>query len=73
MSDTASESRVLSRSFRGGESAAAEELQVPVGSPGLRIVHTYFVRNRVIEVTVGVHPASLFSYSMTFQLAQTVV
>lgn len=55
------------------EGAAAEVLQVPVGSPGLRIVRTYFVRDRVIEVTVGVHPASRFSYSMTFQLAQTVV
>ncbi|MCY1392920.1 putative fructoselysine utilization operon transcriptional repressor [compost metagenome] len=55
------------------EGAAAEALQVPSGSPGLRIIRTYFVRDRVIEVTTGVHPASRFSYSMSFQLAQSAV
>jgi len=51
------------------EGAMAEQLQVPSGSPGLRITRTYFVRDRVIEVTTGVHPASRFTYSMSFQLA----
>ncbi|WP_374703643.1 hypothetical protein [Burkholderia sp. WAC0059] len=52
----------------GGIQAAA--LQVPDGSAGLRIVRTYFVRDQIIEVTTGLHPASRFSYSMTFQLTQ---
>jgi GntR family transcriptional regulator len=54
------------------EGADAEVLQVPSGSAGMRIVRTYFVRDRVVEVTTGVHPAGRFSYSMTFQLTQAV-
>ncbi|WP_420212118.1 GntR family transcriptional regulator [Burkholderia aenigmatica] len=49
-----------------GEQAAA--LHVPEGSAGLRIVRTYYAHDTVIEVTSGVHPASRFSYSMSFQL-----
>ncbi|MGH8784995.1 MAG: GntR family transcriptional regulator [Cupriavidus necator] len=52
------------------DAAAAEALCVVPGSPGLQIIRTYFVRDKVIEVTTGVHPASRFSYSMSFQLAQ---
>ena len=52
------------------EGADADALQVPSGSAGLRIIRTYFVRDKVVEVTTGVHPASRFSYSMTFQLTQ---
>lgn len=37
------------------------------GSVGLRIVRNYFVRDTVIEVTARLHPASRFSYSMSFQ------
>ncbi|CAB3801449.1 HTH-type transcriptional repressor NagR [Paraburkholderia caffeinitolerans] len=51
------------------EGAVADTLQVESGSAGLRIVRTYFVRDKVIEVTTGVHPASRFSYSMAFRLA----
>ncbi|MBO3277021.1 GntR family transcriptional regulator [Pseudomonas schmalbachii] len=50
------------------DGATAEALQVPAGSPGLRAIRTYFVGDRVVEVTTGIHPASRFSYSMTFQL-----
>jgi GntR family transcriptional regulator len=53
------------------EGAAAEALQVTSGSAGMRIIRTYFVRDKVIEVTTGVHPASRFSYSMTFNLTQS--
>ena len=53
------------------EGAAADALRVPDGSAGLRIVRTYFVRDKLIEATTGVHPASRFSYSMSFQLAQS--
>ena len=53
------------------EGAAADTLQVPDGSAGLRIVRTYFVRDQVIEATTGVHPADRFSYSMSFRLAQS--
>lgn len=49
----------------------ADVLQVPRGSAGLRIVRTYYVGPTVVEVTTGVHPASRFSYSMSFQLART--
>ncbi|NIF77107.1 GntR family transcriptional regulator [Paraburkholderia sp. Cy-641] len=52
-----------------GEQARA--LQVKSGSAGLRIIRTYFVRDKAIVVTTGIHPASRFSYSMTFQLTQT--
>jgi DNA-binding GntR family transcriptional regulator len=52
------------------EGTDAEALQVPSGSAGMRIVRTYFVRDNVIEVTTGVHPASRFSYSMTYHLTQ---
>lgn len=52
-----------------GEQAAA--LHVPDGSAGLRIVRTYYAQDTVIEVTSGVHPASRFSYSMSFQLTHT--
>ncbi|AGI24099.1 GntR family transcriptional regulator [Pseudomonas sp. MT3] len=55
------------------EGAAADLLQVPRGSPGLRIIRTYFVRDRVIEVTTGMHPASRFSYSMSFQLSSSAM
>lgn len=55
------------------EGAAAEMLQVPAGSPGLRIIRTYFVRDRVIEVTTGIHPASRFSYSISFHLESAAV
>lgn len=44
-------------------------LEVPDHSPGLRILRTYYVNDKVIEVTSGIHPASRFSYSMSFQLA----
>lgn len=54
------------------EGCDAEALQVPDPSPGLRIIRTYFVGEKVIEVTTGVHPANRFSYCMTFQLAQAV-
>ncbi|WP_433704870.1 GntR family transcriptional regulator [Paraburkholderia sacchari] len=53
------------------EGAVADTLQVESGSAGLRIVRTYFVRDKVIEVTTGVHPASRFSYSMSFKLASS--
>ncbi|WP_322057923.1 GntR family transcriptional regulator [Paraburkholderia sp. J63] len=53
------------------EGAVADTLQVESGSAGLRIVRTYFVREKVIEATTGVHPASRFSYSMSFKLAQS--
>lgn len=53
------------------EGCDAETLQVPDPSPGLRIIRTYFVGEQVIEVTTGVHPASRFSYCMTFQLTQS--
>ncbi|WP_449433539.1 GntR family transcriptional regulator [Pseudomonas putida] len=55
------------------EGAAAETLQVPTGSAGLRIIRTYYVRDRVIEVTTGVHPASRFSYSTAFQLTSAAM
>lgn len=53
------------------DGASADALRVRRGSAGLRIVRTYYVRDTVIEVTTGVHPASRFSYSMSFQLAQS--
>ena len=53
------------------EGDQAEALQVKSGSAGLRITRTYFVRDKAIVITTGVHPASRFSYSTTFQLAQT--
>ncbi|AET95598.1 GntR domain-containing protein (plasmid) [Burkholderia sp. YI23] len=37
----------------------------------MRIIRTYFVRGKVIEVTSGVHPASRLSYSMIYHLTQT--
>ncbi len=43
-------------------------LKVKGGTAGLRITRTYYVRDEVIEVTVGVHPAERFSYTMSFQL-----
>jgi DNA-binding GntR family transcriptional regulator len=52
------------------EGAAAEALNVPPGSPGLRVIRTYFVRDKVVVVTTGVHPASRFSYTTSFQLTQ---
>ena len=55
------------------EGTAADTLQVPTGSAGLRIIRTYYVRDRVIEVTTGVHPASRFSYSMAFQLTSSTM
>jgi len=51
-----------------GDQAAC--LQVEDGSAGLRIVRTYFLHDHVIAVTTGIHPASRFSYSMTYQLTQ---
>lgn len=54
------------------EGTQADVLQVPEGSAGLRIIRTYFLRDKVIAVTTGVHPASRFSYSTTYQLTQTV-
>ncbi|SAK76552.1 GntR family transcriptional regulator [Caballeronia ptereochthonis] len=53
------------------EGCQADVLQVKQGSAGLRIVRSYFVRDKVIEVTTGIHPASRFSYSMSFQLTQS--
>ncbi|MCE4546071.1 MULTISPECIES: GntR family transcriptional regulator [unclassified Caballeronia] len=53
------------------EGPQADLLQVKQGSAGLGIVRSYFVRDKVIEVTTGVHPASRFSYSMSFQLTQS--
>ncbi|WP_175776058.1 GntR family transcriptional regulator [Burkholderia anthina] len=52
-----------------GDQAVA--LRVPDQSAGLRIVRTYYAQDTVIEVTSGIHPASRFSYSMTFQLTHT--
>ncbi|HEP6433137.1 GntR family transcriptional regulator [Burkholderia cenocepacia] len=52
-----------------GEQAVA--LRVPDHSAGLRIVRSYYARDTMIEVTSGIHPASRFSYSMTFQLTHT--
>jgi DNA-binding GntR family transcriptional regulator len=52
--------------------AQAEQLQVEDRSAGLRIIRTYFLRDKVIAVTTGVHPASRFSYSMSYQLTQDV-
>jgi len=46
----------------------AQRLNVAPGSPGMQIVRTYFVRDKVVEVTTGLHPADRFRYSMTFQL-----
>lgn len=46
----------------------AEKLNVTSGSPGMQIVRTYFVRDKVVEVTTGLHPADRFRYTMTFQL-----
>ncbi|EHP41108.1 GntR family transcriptional regulator [Cupriavidus basilensis OR16] len=54
------------------ERTQADVLQVPEKSAGLRIIRTYFLRDKVIAVTTGVHPASRFSYSTTYQLTQTV-
>lgn len=53
------------------EGATADALQVESGAAGLRIVRSYFLRDKIIEVTTGVHPASRFSYSMSFKLAQS--
>lgn len=50
----------------------ARRLHVEDKAAGLRIVRTYFLRDQVIAVTTGVHPASRFSYSMTYQLTQDV-
>lgn len=51
--------------------AQADALRVPDGSAGLGIIRTCFVHDKVVVVTTGMHPASRFSYSTTFQLAQT--
>lgn len=48
-----------------GEAAAA--LRVEPGTPGLRIIRTYLQGERAIEVTTGLHPASRFSYTMSFR------
>jgi len=48
----------------------AECLRVEDRSAGLRIIRTYFLRDKVIAVTTGIHPASRFSYSMSYQLTQ---
>lgn len=48
----------------------AEALRVPAGSAGLRIVRSYYVGPTLVEVTTGIHPASRFSYRMSFQLAR---
>ncbi|MGN5478406.1 UTRA domain-containing protein [Cupriavidus basilensis] len=40
----------------------AECLRVEDRSAGLRIIRTYFLRDKVIAVTTGIHPASRFSY-----------
>lgn len=52
------------------EGTQADMLRTPDGSAGLRIIRTYFLRDKVIAVTTGIHPASRFSYSMTYQLTQ---
>jgi DNA-binding GntR family transcriptional regulator len=49
-------------------SDAAYELQVTEGLAGLRIVRSYYVGLRLVEKTIGLHPASRFSYAMTFNL-----
>ena len=54
------------------EGSQADTLGVPSGSPGLRILRTYYVKDTVIEVTSGLHPGSRFSYSMSFQLSPQV-
>lgn len=50
------------------EGEDAEKLKVPAGSPGLHIMRTYFVRDKIVEVTTGLHPADRFRYTTTFQL-----
>ena len=52
------------------EGATAEALCVPSGSPGLCVIRTYFLHDKAIVVTTGVHPADRFSFSMSLQLAQ---
>ncbi len=53
------------------EGAAAARLDVPPASPGLRIIRSYFAGNRLVEMTVGLHPAARFSYSMSFELTRS--
>lgn len=44
----------------------AQVLEVPTGSPGLRIVRRYYCEeNEPFEVTVNVHPAKRFTYKIS--------
>lgn len=52
--------------------SAADALGVKSGSPGLSIMRSYFVNDRLIEVTTGIHPSERFSYSMSFQLTKAI-
>lgn len=46
----------------------AELLQVPAGSPALRIVRRYLgAKKRVIEIAVSLHPKDRFTYSMRLE------
>jgi DNA-binding GntR family transcriptional regulator len=46
----------------------ATALGVDPGTAGLRIVRHYYVKEQLIELTIGLHPSSHFTYSTSFQL-----
>lgn len=46
----------------------AERLQAPTGSPALRFMRRYYVTGRrLIELSINIHPADRFSYSMNIR------
>lgn len=51
-----------------GEDAA--RLGVTPSSAGLRILRSYYLHERLVELTIGLHPAGRFSYSTSFALAR---
>jgi DNA-binding GntR family transcriptional regulator len=63
--------RVSSRRQLQADASLTPLLRCEPGAKWLRIVLAYFMRDKVIEATTGVHPASRFSYSMSFPLAQS--
>lgn len=52
------------------EGVIASRLDVPSLSPGLRILRSYFASDKLVEMTIGLHPAARFSYSMSFELTR---
>ena len=50
--------------------ALADELQVPIGSPALRIMRRYVDRaGEAFETTISIHPAGRFTFSMVLKRA----